>query len=324
MNIKRRNLLHLGGATAFTAVVSGMLFDVKWAGPKDVMVLSGPAFGSSWRLVLPYTSENPRAVISNIVRNIDERMSPYRHETELGKFNSGLTSTVSDDTRLVVQAALDLAKISGGAFDPTSAPMGRKYGFGPAAISATVPAGMFSDVRVVGNKLEKFTPKLTLDLNGIAKGYALDQISAALDGLDFLLELGGEVIARGRHPSGRQWYVGIERPGTNKIQRLLSTGNEVLATSGDAVQGYSVGGRKYAHVIDPRTARPLDNDVASVSVLAPSGMLADGLATAALVLGPDESHPLLKAYDAKALFLIRKENDFKEVSLGGFPAEDLG
>ncbi|MBT4934454.1 MAG: FAD:protein FMN transferase [Rhodospirillaceae bacterium] len=317
MNIKRRDFLQLGCATALT----GLAFGPVWARSPDVKVLTGPAFGSSWRLVLPDTMENPRSLIDGIVRDIDGHMSPFRADSDLGKFNAGRTNLVDDETRFVAQAALDLAKISGGAFDPTSAPIGRKYGFGPAAIAATAPAGMYSDVRVVGGRLEKSITELTLDLNGIAKGYALDKIAAALDGLDFLLELGGEVVARGRHPTGRPWRIGIERPGTNKIQRLINAGNAALATSGDAAQSYVVGGRRYAHVIDPRTAGPLVNDVSSVSVMAPSGMLADGLATAAMVLGPNESANLFNAYDARALFLLKNGNNFVEVTLGDFPLE---
>ncbi|MBL6942395.1 MAG: FAD:protein FMN transferase [Rhodospirillales bacterium] len=317
MNIKRRELLRLGCATALT----GLTYRPVWAWAMGVKVLTGSAFASSWRLVMADTAENPRSLIDDIVRRIDRCMSPYRTGSDLGRFNADGSTIVNDETRHVVQTALDLAKNSSGAFDPTSAPIGRKYGFGPTVIPATAPAGMYSDIHVVGKRLEKSTPRLTLDLNGIAKGYALDQIAAALDGLDFLLELGGEVVARGHHPSGRRWRIGIERPGTNKLQRLIYAGNEALATSGDAAQSYVVGGRRYAHVIDPRTAEPLGNDVASVSVLAPSGMLADGLATAAMVLGPDASRPLLSAYNARALFLLKNGDDFVEVALGGFPVE---
>jgi thiamine biosynthesis lipoprotein len=317
MKIKRRELLRLG----CTAALTGLTYSPVWARTMGVKVLTGPAFGSAWRLVLSDTMEDPRSLIDGIVRRIDGCMSPYRTDSDLGRFNVGGTTVVDEETRLVVQAALDLAKSSGGSFDPTSAPIGRKYGFGPTAIPATAPAGMYSQIHVVGERLEKSSPHLTLDLNGIAKGYALDQIAAALDGLDFLLELGGEVVARGQHPSGRWWRIGIERPGTNKLQRLIYAGNEALATSGDATQSYVVGGRRYAHVIDPRTAEPLDNGVASVSVLARSGMLADGLATAAMVLGPDASRSLLSAYNARALFLLKKGNDFVEVAFGDFPME---
>ncbi len=320
MNIKRRKLLQLGCVTA----IGSLVLAPYRAQADGVRILSGQAFGSTWRLVMPDTEEDPSLLIRDIVHRIDEQMSPYHFYSDLGKFNKRGTTAARDETRHVVQAALDLAKLSGGAFDPTSAPIGRKYGFGPQAISDAAPAGRYSDIHVVGERIETSTPQLTLDLNGIAKGYALDIIADALEGLDFLLELGGEVVARGRHPSARHWNVGIERPGTGKIQRLVNPVSRVLATSGDATQSYDIGGRRYAHVVDPRTGGPLENDVASVSVLAPTGMLADGLATAAMVLGPEASSQLLSTFDAGALFLLKNENDFIEVTIGDFPLEDLG
>lgn len=320
MNIERRKLLLLGCVTAMGRLVLAN----NWAQAAGVRILSGPAFGSTWRLILSNTAEDPSLLISEIVRRIDEQMSPYHSYSDLWKFNKLGTITARDELRHVVLTALDLAKLSGGAFDPTSAPIGRKYGFGPEAISDAAPAGKYTDIHVLGERIDTSTPQLTLDLNGIAKGYALDIIAAELVGLDFLLELGGEVVARGHHPSARRWKVGIERPGTGKIQRLINTGNQALATSGDTTQSYAIGGRRYAHVVDPRTGGPLENDVASVSVLAPSGMLADGLATAAMVLGPDASLHLLSTFNASALFLLRNGNGFIEITCGDFPLEDLG
>jgi len=200
------------------------------------------------------------------------------------------------------------------------APLGRRYGFGPLAISPGRPSGRHEDVSLAGDVLRTTCPGLSLDLCGIAKGYALDEIVRALDGLDFLVELGGEVAARGRHPSGRPWRMGIERPGTAVLQRIVEADMRALATSGDGAQGYTVGRRRYAHVLDPHTRTPVDNGVTSVSVLAATGLIADGLATAAMVLGPEAAQPLLKARNASALFLIRRPRGLEEVDVNGFVA----
>ena len=288
---------------------------------KGVRVLTGPAFGSAWRLVMPDTAEDPREcidAIEAIVQRVDALMSTYREDSELARFNAAENAAISGETLSVVEAALRLARESGGAFDPTSAPLGRRYGFGPLAISPASPAGRFEDIRINGSNLSKAKPGLTLDLNAIAKGHALDQIVAALDGLDFLIELGGEVAARGKHPSGRPWRIGIERPGSDKLQRMIDADEDALATSGYGVQGYRVGGRRYAHVMDPRTGAPVNNKVTSVSVLASSGLLADGLATAAMVLGPEASRSLLAAHDARALFLVRTAQGLEEADVLGF------
>ena len=312
----RRRLLQLAGGAAMLNLLP------RAARAAGVRIHTGPAFGSAWRLVLPDTSEAAlaRARLEAVVARINALMSPFRPDSELARFNTGGSAIMSGETGHVASAALALARDSDGAFNPTMAPLGRRYGFGPPAISAARPAGRYRDLSIAGDSLISAYPGLSLDLCGIAKGYALDEIARALDGLDFLVELGGEVAARGRHPSGRPWRAGIERPGTSVLQRIVEPGMRALATSGDAAQGYVVGGRRYSHVLDPRSQTPVDNGVASVSVLAATGLMADGLATAAMVLGPQDARPLLKAHDASALFLMRGPGGLEEVDTGEFIA----
>lgn len=312
----RRKLLQLAGGAAMLNLLP------RAARAADVRVHTGPAFGSAWRLVLPDTAEaaGARARLEAVVARIDALMSPFRQDSELARFNVAGSAVVSGETGHVAGAALALARDSDGAFDPTMAPLGRLYGFGPPAISAGRPAGRYRDISIAGDSLISAYPGLSLDLCGIAKGHALDEILGALEGLDFLVELGGEVAARGRHPSGRPWRAGIERPGTAVLQRIVEPAKHALATSGNAAQGYDVGGRRYSHVLDPRSQTPVDNGVASVSVLAATGLMADGLATAAMVLGPQDARPLLTAHDASALFLMRRLGGLEEVDVGGFIA----
>jgi len=312
--LARRKLLQLAGSAAMLNILPGA------ARAAEVRVHTGPAFGSAWRLVLPDTGEAAlaRARLEAVVARIDALMSPFRPDSELARFNAGGATVVSRETGHVASAALVLARDSNGAFDPTMAPLGRLYGFGPPAISPARPAARYRDLSMAGDSLISTYPGLSLDLCGIAKGHALDEILRALEGLDFLVELGGEVTARGRHPSGRPWRAGIERPGTSVLQRIIEPGMRALATSGDAAQGYDAGGRRYSHILDPRSQTPVDNGVASVSVLAATGLMADGLATAAMVLGPQDARPLLKAHDASALFLMCRSGGLEEVDVGGF------
>ena len=315
--ITRRELLRMaGGAAMLNALPLA-------ARVTQVRVHTGPAFGSAWRLVLADTSEAARARsrLEAVVARIDALMSPYRTDSDLGRFNAGGSAAASRETGYVTGAALALARDSDGAFDPTLAPLGRRYGFGPIAIAPARPAGRYRDVRIAGNVLGTACPGLSLDLCGIAKGYALDEIVRVLDGLDFLVELGGEVAARGRHPSGRPWRAGIERPDTEDVlQRIVGMHGRALATSGDAAQSYVVGQRRYSHVLDPRARAPVNNGVAAVSVFAGTGLIADGLATAAMVLGPEAALPLLRAHDASALFLLRRPGALEEVDVNGFVA----
>lgn len=316
--LTRRTLLRLAFGTALLNVLPVA------ARAGTVRVHTGPAFGAAWRLLLPDTSEAAEACsrLEAVVTRIDALMSPYRNDSELAGFNASGATYVSQETGLVVRAAMEIARDSGGAFDPTMAPLGRRYGFGPLTILPARPSGRHGDVSLANDLLRTTCPGLSLDLCGIAKGYALDQIVRALDGLDFLVELGGEVAARGRHPSGRAWRVGIERPGTNSLQRMVEADRRAIATSGIAAQGYTIGRRHYSHVMDPRARTPVSNGVVAVSVLAETGLIADGLATAGMVLGPEASRPLLLAYDASALFLVRRSSGLAEVDVNRFIAGD--
>lgn len=314
MRKARRSLLGLGGAT--------VLLNALPAGARagEVRVIAGPAFGSAWRLVLPRTRDEgeARERVERVVARVDARMSPFRDRSEVARFNRAGRAALSDETARVARAALALARDSGGAFDPTTAPLSRRYGFGAAAIAATRPAARYRDLELAGGVMTTRCRGLSLDLCGIAKGHALDEIARELDGLDFLVELGGEVAARGRHPGGRAWRIGVERPGEARVQRVVAADRRAMATSGDAAQFYQMGARRHAHVIDPREGAPVAGDVASVSVLAHTGIEADGLATAAMVLGPAAARPLLAARGASALFLLRRAGGFEEVDVNGF------
>ncbi len=312
----RRTLLKLVSAVALLNAVPAS------ARAARVQVLSGPAFGSAWRLVLPLTNQAAAAQrrIEQVLARVDALMSPFRADSELARFNASGQAVLSRETAAVTHAALALARDSQGAFDPTVAPLSRRYGFGAMTIAAGRPAGRFRDLRLAGATLSTVCLGLSLDLCGIAKGHALDEVARALDGLDFVFELGGELAARGRHPSGRAWRMGIERPGSDQLQRIFDADSRALATSGDAAQFYELGGRRYSHVMDPRARAPVGNRVASVSVLAATGMEADGLSTAAMVLGPEAARALLVTRGASALFLMRGPNGLQEVAINGFSA----
>lgn len=322
--ITRRSML-LG--TLASAVLTAASRPAAAAG---VHVETGPAFGSAWRLVLASQAEAAaaRRAVEAVIGRIDAVMSPFRATSDLFRFNAAAsnrpTLTLDVETARVTATALELARASAGAFDPTSAPFGRRIGFGPVSIAPGRPAGCFQDLGLSGRTLTADRTGVTLDLCAIAKGYALDRITAALDGLDFVMELGGEVAARGRHPAGRKWRLGIDRPGSDRLQRVIAAGNNVLATSANVQQGYDVRGHHYGHVVDPRAGGAVDNAVVQVSVLAPNGELADGLATAAFVMGPDAAKPMLRSFDARALFLMRDGSGLREVDVLDFTRETVG
>jgi thiamine biosynthesis lipoprotein len=250
-------------------------------------------------------------------------MSPFRPNTEISRFNamkSTKSTPVSEPFQNVVAESVRIAALSGGAFDPTVGPLVNRYGFGPIRGEA---GGNLSDIEIGDGTIRKARPEVTLDLCGIAKGYALDRIATALTMLgtnEFVVELGGEVFARGLHPQGRPWRVAIEAPipGVGAAQRIVHLDGQALATSGDTVNGFTFAGKRYSHLIDKRWSAPIDGDVASVSVVARNAMQADALATALMVMGPRRGSAFAAKHNISTLMLLRDGDGIREVTVAGF------
>jgi thiamine biosynthesis lipoprotein len=317
MTLSRRAFL--ASAAAFAAAAPA-------ARAGALRVTGGPAFGSYWRLALAPGADAPaaRAAVARVVAGIDAAMSPYRGSSDLGRFNRRVTTDlvpVTPQTAALIRQALALWHETQGAFDPTLGPLTARWGFGPI----TGGPGGPELLSVEGDALRKARADLTLDLCGIAKGHALDRAVAALDAAgagDYLLEMGGEVFARGRHPEGRPWQVGVEGGG-GALVAVAALEGIVAATSGDAAQGYVVGGRRYGHIIDPATGRPAPPTLASVTVFDPSGARADALATALCAMGRDRAEAFAAAAGIDALLIAREVRGPRLIATGAAAARLL-
>lgn len=297
---RRTLILSAAGALAASAVP---------AFAAGVRTIAGNAFGSWWRAVLPVSAnaEDARAAIGVVIGSVEAGMSPYRSASEIGRLNARPGNSwrqVSAGTGEVIAESLRIAALTDGAFDPTVGPLVHRFGFGP--ITGAFGGG-YSGFEIEDRRIRKDRSDLTLDPCGVAKGYALDQMAVALEGLGlraFVLEAGGEVLARGSHPEGRNWQVAIETAvaGPTAVQRIVRLDGSALATSGDAVNGGRAGHLRFNHIIDPRTQRPVDNGVASVSVIDGSAMRADALATGLFVMGPDQGMALAERLGLAVLF----------------------
>jgi thiamine biosynthesis lipoprotein len=218
----------------------------------------------------------------------------------------------------VASEALAIAKQTSGAFDPTIGPLVSKFGFGPIMGGM----GSYTDISVREDAVQKTAPDLTLDLCGIAKGYALDQIveALALAGIDnALVEVGGEVRTLGQHPTGRNWKVAISDPNSVlfRTSRVVDPGSYALATSGHSANGL-LGAVSVSHLIDPHRGRPAPTTLASVSVLAPTALRADALATAICAVGLDAGVDLARRLNVAALFLPNDTVEQTETMTGEF------
>jgi thiamine biosynthesis lipoprotein len=283
------------------------------------------------------------AAVKAVLDGVDRRMSTHRADSELSRFNDAGAGwlSVSADTLAVVEAAQWVNRLSTGAFDPTIGPLVDLWGFGPAHREPGMPAGSrirkamprngLADVRVGSSPpaLGKDRPELRLDLSGIAKGFAVDAIAARLRdrGIgNFLVEVGGELRGGGYSPRGDAWRIGIERPpgSWGLPQRLVGLGDGALATSGDYRIFFEHSGRRYSHIIDPTTGRPVAHGLASVTVAAPTTMAADALSTALMVLGPEAGAELAAREDIAAYFISRRGEGLHEHASPAFASHLIG
>ena len=320
------------------------------SGPSVLHIFEGPTMGTYFSVkVVTNELDDGRiatiqASIENALANVDEKMSTYRSESELSRFNNSQTTepfSLSAETVEVFQHALDISELTDGAFDVTVGPLVEAWGFGPLGEPSVFPsehdiARLQGQVGYAQLKLDVATSTVTKsnsmlrsDLSALAKGYAVDQVTELLDaeGFDsFLVEVGGEVRTMGQNERGNVWRVGIERPGSGSVEvhRLVALHNLSLATSGDYRNYYELDGQRLSHTIDPRTGRPVSHGLTSVSVIEPLCVRADAIATALGVLGPDHGFSLAVEQGWAALFIERgKDGELHERETPAFAALTL-
>lgn len=318
-SITRRAFLALGTGSALALAMPRLAF-----GASAVSVMTGEAFGTSWSIAVPNSADIAplREKIEALLARIDTQMSPWRADSDVTRFNRAPAGrfAMPDELVRVSAAALDLAGKSGGEFDPSVGPLVSRWGFGPITGDST-PG--WREIQAEGDALSKSRDGLTLDLCGIAKGYALDGMAETLKGAghtDFLIDLGGELAACGTHPSGRSWRVAIEdpRPGVTGMFEAIDLDEMTVATSGSRANGYDIGNRRYTHIIDPLTGEPAQSRLLSVSVVADTAMRADGWATALFAAGADTGPELARRNGLAALFVTGGVDGLDRIATGSF------
>mgnify|MGYP000850993955 CR=1 FL=1 len=287
-------------------------------------VLNGPTMGTRWSVVFYAPPETDvrslRADLQAAVDQVDVQMSTWRPDSDLMRLNAApLETWVPLPAQLteVLDTALKIGRLSDGAFEIAMGDAIAAWGFGPApadpqAIRAARtrhrrPSFETLDLDLPGLRARKSAP-MQLDLSGIAKGYGVDRltcvlrdhgIARALAGID------GELRALGPHPDGRGWSVALERPDftARATHSMFELHDIAIATSGDYRHWVDVGARRLSHTMDPARGAPLLDGPASVTVLAPSCMQADALASAFMVLGEAAGRALAARLGVEVVFL---------------------
>ena len=268
--------------------------------------------------------ETLREAIDQTLEEINRTMSTWQSDTEISQFNSSKSLEpfpVSAEFAEITRAALALSQSTDGAFDPTVKPLIDYWGFGPEKsndeLSEVLLAVGWKKAHLNNNALKKDHPALQFDFSAIAKGYGVDRVAevVAQAHTDFLVEIGGEIVAHGTSPKGKPWVVGIERPEPESgfgetIFQTLELSGRAMATSGD-YRNFQVrdDGTRYSHIIDPRTGEPAESDIAAVTVLADRCMDADAVATALFVMGSEKALQWLEKHPEFDAFFILHDSD---------------
>lgn len=275
-------------------------------------MFEGRAFGTYWRLSGGVGRDLAALMpeIDALFAAQDRVFSPYRQDSDISAFNAGEAGAVHAAPELlrVAQAALDIARHSDGAFDPTVGPLVARLGFGPIAQGGPRDWRALS---VRDGTLSKARADLTLDLCGIAKGWALDRAGDLLRGAGdagALLDVGGELLAIGQHPAGRDWRVAVEAPllGQRAPMRLRLPDGMAVATSGTRAQSYWLNDTFHSHIIGREVQA--QGRARSVTVLAGDAMTADGWATALCAAGAVDGLQMAQKHRLAALFLTDGPN----------------
>ncbi|RZL94384.1 MAG: FAD:protein FMN transferase [Variovorax sp.] len=281
--------------------------------------------GTTWSVRFDNPSMVPlevvRASVEVALNRVVAQMSTWESDSDVSRFNqaaAGSRHALEPEFASVLACALHWAAVSGGAIDPTIGPLVAAWGFGAhadASMGLPSPAKMAAaHARVGWQRLALDSTTCTiiqpggasLDLSGIAKGFAVDYVDFALRALgfgDFLVEIGGELRAAGRRPDGVPWQVAVDAmPG---VSTRVALADMAIATSGDRWHVSEQDGRRWSHSIDPRSGEPTNHSLASVTVLHRECMHADALATVLIVLGPEEGLAFAEQHALAALFVLR-------------------
>ena len=298
--------------------------------------ITGSTMGTTYTVTLPNlnlaTSDKSKIgkKIELLLAEVNQKMSTYRADSEISQFNKWQSLewfSISKETLSVIISAIELAKKSQGAYDITAGPLVNLWGFGPTGKRVKPPSDLeianakaqigfqYIETRQSPPAVRKRLVNLYVDLSSIAKGYAVDVVASFLESegiKNFLVEIGGELKAKGQNATGRFWRIGIEKPVSSErsLQQIIEIVDAGVATSGDYRNFFEEDGARYSHTIDVRTGRPISHNLASVTVVLPSVKDADAWATALLVLGEKAGFELAEREQIPAYFVIKADQGF--------------
>ena len=284
----------------------------------------GMIFGTSYNITYQYDKDLQEQIVKEL-QKVDASLSPFNEKSIISAINRNEKTELNEMFVSVFDMAKQVSKDTDGAFDITVAPLVNVWGFGfknDAPPSQHIVDSMrqfvgYEKVKMVGKGIKKDDPRTMLDCSAIAKGYGVDVVATLLRNKgvkNFLVEIGGEIVASGINSKKTKWHVGITKPVDDSLsvnsenQAILELTDFAMATSGNYRNFYYKDGKKYAHTIDPKTGYPVQHSILSATVIAPSCARADAYATSIMVMGLDKAKALLERHNDLKAYIIYDEN----------------
>ncbi len=289
----------------------------------------GMIWNTVWHATFQGDSDDIAAAIDSL-KDMEKSVSVFDEESLISKINSNEENVVADHHLInVYNMSKHVNKMSKGLFDPTLSPLIKAWGFGKnhtptadtAMIANILPSVGIDKTKIENGMLIKSTPDMEFNFSAIAKGYGVDLAAKALEDKgckNLMFEIGGEVVCRGLNPEGKRWRILIELPDEQYLKEVFKNeqtpifkdrlvvelNDEALATSGNYRNYRSESGQTYGHTISARTGRPVKTDILSASVIAPTCMEADALATACMVMGSTDAMTMLLEEGLAGAFIL--------------------
>jgi thiamine biosynthesis lipoprotein len=290
--------------------------------PAKYIYNKGMIYGTTYSIT--YESPNGKDFQEEITENLNEfnlMFSTYEKESVISKINANEYTELTDEFITCFHKSTEISEITYGAFDITAGALVNAWGFGPERKKQMTPEKVDSLLEITGyqkvklqdGKIIKENPNIKIDMSAISKGYTSDLIGnflAEKGCKNFMVEIGGEVAAKGINERGKTWSIGINKPdeealfGSSGLQAKVKLTDHGLATSGNYRNFYVEDGKKYAHTINPKTGYPVQHSILSSSVVANNCMTADAFATAFMVLGLEQGIEVAKKVPEIEVFFI--------------------
>ena len=285
--------------------------------------IEGMVFGTVYHITYQSDKDLKEAIDSEL-KKVDQSLSPFNKESTITHVNNNDDVVAGDDKmfREVFEKALTISAATDGAFDITVAPLVNAWGFGFK--NGTPPDSRQVDSlrALIGyekvsmgrdGRIKKADPRMMLDCGAIAKGYGCDVVARLLryhDVENFIIEIGGEIVSRGKNAESNPWRVGVTKPTDDSLavnverEAIINVTDMAMATSGNYRNFYYKDGKKYAHTIDPKTGYPVQHNILSATVLAKDCATADAYATSFMVMGLERAQQVLEAHSELMAYLI--------------------